>query len=80
MKFGLPSKQTKTDESVRTEPQPSTILVDKIVVNEFTEKPLSDVISEIKKILVVFQHQMTVTVYEKNGKVSEVEIGARIQL
>ena len=44
------------------------------------EKPLSLLISELRQILNRFQSQITVKTFEKNGKTSEIEITARIQL
>ncbi len=44
------------------------------------EKPLSILISELRQILNRYQSQITVKTFEKNGKTSEIEITARIQL
>jgi len=43
------------------------------------EKPLSDLLLGIRELLKRHQHQLIVTVDEKNGKVSGIEITARIQ-
>jgi len=44
------------------------------------EKPLKDLLSEIKEILKRYRNQLTVTTVERSGKTEEVEIKARIQI
>lgn len=51
-----------------------------MVVDEYIqEKPLSDLISQLRQILKQYQSSLTVTTVEKNGTVSEIQISARIQ-
>ena len=51
-----------------------------LVMDDITEKPLSELISEIKNLLKCYQNQITTKIFEKNGKISEIEITARIQI
>jgi len=43
------------------------------------EKPLSDLLLGIRELLKRHQHQLIITVDEKNGKMNGIEITARIQ-
>ncbi len=52
---------------------------DELRVDDITEKRLSLLISEIKALLKTFRNEIDVRISEKGGKVSEVEIRARIQ-
>ena len=51
-----------------------------LVVDEITEKPLSVLLSEIKSLLKTFRNEIDVRISERGGKISEIEIRARIQL
>ncbi len=44
------------------------------------EKPLRELLSEIKQILKRYQNQITVTTTERGGKTEEIEILARIHI
>jgi len=44
------------------------------------EKPLRELLSEIKEILKRYRNQITVTTVERSGKTEEIEITARIQM
>jgi len=52
----------------------------KIFVDEFTEKPLSQLIAEMKQLLVRYRHSLEVKTTESNGKMMEVELRVRIQV
>ena len=52
-----------------------------IIVDEYTpDKRLSSLLSEIKEILAQYQTTTDVRIWDKSGKVTLVEIHARIQL
>jgi len=51
-----------------------------IVVDDYTEKPLSELILEIRELIKCYQNQISIKTFEKNSKISEIEITARIQL
>ena len=55
-------------------------LDEKIVVDEITEKPLSELLSNLKGILKTFRHELDVRISESGGRTSEVEIRVRIQV
>ena len=56
-------------------------MIDKIKVDSIIqEKPLSELISEIKDLLKPYQNKFTITVFENGGRIKEIEITARIQL
>lgn len=52
----------------------------KLIVDNYMEKPLSELILEIRELLKRYQNQISINTFEKNGRVSEIEIIARIQL
>lgn len=51
-----------------------------IIVDDITEKPLSELILDIKDLLRKYRSDITIRTIEKGGKMSEIEITARIQL
>ena len=53
---------------------------EKIVVDEITEKPLSELLSNLKEVLKTFRHELDVRISERGGRTSEVEIRVRIQI
>jgi len=53
---------------------------EKIVVDEFTEKPLSELLSNLREVLKTFRHEFDVRISERGGRTSEVEIRVRIQI
>ena len=55
-------------------------LDEKIVIDEITEKPLSELLSNMKEVLKTFRHELDVRISDKGGRTSEVEIRVRIQL
>ena len=55
-------------------------VLEKIVVDEITEKPLSELLSNLKGILKTFRHELDVRISESGGRTSEVEIRVRIQV
>jgi len=73
-KFHAHRDKLKPGEIIEVD-NPSELFVDDI-----TEKPLSELISQIKEPMKRYQNQITTRIFEKNGKVSEIEITARIQL
>jgi hypothetical protein len=60
---------------IHAEKQPEIITVDVP-----TEKPLSDLINDIKELLRRYQSNISVSYNEKGGTVMDVEITARIQV
>ncbi len=44
------------------------------------EKPLSELVSEMKDLLKPYQNEISIRTFEKGGKLKEIEITARIQL
>ena len=59
---------------------PKNQVEEKLFIDDITEKPLSILISEIKNLMRTYRNEIDVKVIEKGGKVSEIEIGVRIQL
>ncbi len=60
---------------------PKIRIEERIVVDEpIKEKPLSDLISDIKQLVKRYRNQITTKISEKDGKVSEIMIEVRIQL
>jgi len=53
---------------------------EKIIIDEFTEKPLSELLSNLKEVLKTFRHELDVRISERGGRTSEVEIRVRIQI
>ncbi len=49
-------------------------------VDEFTEKPLSDLILKLKEVLRTYRYELDIRVSEKGGRVCEVEIRVGIQI
>ena len=52
----------------------------KLKVDEITEKPLSELLSNLKEVLKTFRHELDVRISERGGRTSEVEIRVRIQI
>lgn len=52
----------------------------KIAVDEFTEKPLSDLLREFKALLKPYQYRIRTVIAENNGQVTEVAIIVRFQI
>lgn len=50
-----------------------------LTVDTPTEKPLSDLIENMKALLRPYQSRISVSYQEEDGKIKEVEITARIQ-
>lgn len=54
--------------------------VQELIVDEITDKPLSELISEMKNLVKGFRNEIDVRVSDKRGKTSEIEIRVRIQV
>ena len=52
----------------------------KIVMDEITEKPLSELLSNLKEVLKTFRHELDIRISDRGGRTSEVEIRVRIQI
>ena len=57
-----------------------SMVSEKLIIDDYTEKPLSELILEIRELIKCYQNQISIKTFEKNGKISEIEITARIQL
>ena len=57
---------------------PTEVLTD--IENVPQEKPLNDLILEMKKLVKNFQNQMEIKILENGGKVKEIQITTRIQI
>ena len=57
---------------------PIEVLTD--IENVPQEKPLNDLILEMKKLVKGFQNQMEIKILENGGKVKEIQIITRIQV
>ena len=50
-----------------------------LTVDDYMEKPLSSIISDIREVLKSYQYQITVKTIENNGKTDNVELTVRFQ-
>lgn len=57
-----------------------TMYKETLKVDEITEKPLSELLSNMKDILKTFRHELDVRISDRGGRTSEVEIKVRIQI
>ena len=62
------------------EPVGEIPIFETVKVDEITEKPLSELLSNLKGIMKTFRHELDVRISERGGRTSEVEIRVRIQL
>jgi len=62
------------------EPVVETPAFETVKVDEITEKPLSELLSNLKEVLKTFRHEFDVRISERGGRTSEVEIRVRIQI
>jgi len=69
----LPARRGRRPKIVPTE-----VLTE--IENVPQEKPLNDLILEMKKLVKNFQNQMEIKILENGGKVKEIQITTRIQI